>query len=146
MTLYILLSLMTFAASSSSLPLTLADLQAALWLPADVQPNPEPTPANCISERRCVSDQSVWLLLITVGQEFMLCFVFRQEIHIFLVHSWTIVSLLMRIDYCQLKCYKPSNQMLWLISSSCEALARGHKVRARGQMSLTTQQNLLEKG
>lgn len=60
-TVHILSSLMTLMASSSfiSLPLTVADLQAALWLPADVQPNLEPSQANCISERRYVSDLSL---------------------------------------------------------------------------------------
>lgn len=84
------------------------------------------------------------VLLITV--EFMLCFVFRQGVHLLLVHSWMIVTLFMGTDYRELKCYKPSNQMLWLISFSCEALARGDKVRVRGQVSLPTQQKQSEKG
>lgn len=56
--LFLLLTL-TSLSSFSSLPLPLPDLQAALWLPADVQPNLEPTSANCISVRRYISDVSL---------------------------------------------------------------------------------------
>lgn len=61
---------------------------------------------------------------------------YRQGIHLLLVHSWTIVTVFLGSDYSELKCYKPSNHMLWLISFSCEAMARGDKVRLRRQIRL----------
>lgn len=60
-TVSILFSLTTLLASSSfyNLPLTLADLQAVLWLPANPKLSLHPTSANSISERRYVSDLSL---------------------------------------------------------------------------------------
>lgn len=89
----------------------------------------------------------VWLqlLLVTDDSEFILCFVSSQGIHYILVHRWTVVTLFMGNDCSQLKRYKPSNQMLWLISFSCEALARGDRVRARGRTQRHNTANTIQK-
>lgn len=68
-----------------------------------------------------------------------------QGIHYILVHRWTVVTLFMGNDCSQLKRYKPSNQMLWLISFSCEALARGDRVRARGRTQRHNTANTIQK-
>lgn len=89
----------------------------------------------------------VWLQLplVTDNSEFILCFVSRQGIHYILVRRWTVVTLFMGNDCSQLKCYKPSNLMLWLISFSCEALARGDRVRARGRTQRHNTANTIQK-
>lgn len=90
----------------------------------------------------------VWLqlLLITDDQELILCPVSRQGINHILLHRWTVFTLFMGTDCSELRCFKPSNQMLWLISFSCEALARGDRVRGRGRTwPHTTQQMQFKK-
>ncbi|XP_036967228.1 uncharacterized protein LOC119026796 isoform X1 [Acanthopagrus latus] len=81
------------------------DLQVLCWLSAfpEKQTDLEPTPANCISARRC-------------------------RIHYILIRSVSrrpILTLCIGDGGSELNAHNPANQLLWLIIFSSEAQARG---------------------
>ncbi|XP_030285648.1 uncharacterized protein LOC115589087 [Sparus aurata] len=81
------------------------DLKVLCWLPAfpEKQTDLEPTPANCISARRC---RIYYILIRSVSRR-------------------PILTLCIGDEGSELNTYNPANQLLWLVSFSSEAQARG---------------------